>query len=139
MNKNKYYLNNWSNATKDEILDEFEYIGDRSKINILFASYTYESYEGEAFLIVEKDNMLYEVNASHCSCYGLENQFDLEETSIQAIEHRLQNSTRFGNSYWDTKNIFRNELIDFIKNYKYNERYLELVNDLIKEELENEK
>lgn len=108
--KNKYYLYDWENSTKDEILDEFEFNGDRSKIEILFASYTYENYSGDAFVIAEKDGKLYEVNAGHCSCYGLEGQFELEETSIEAIEHYIKKGNFF---HW-----YKDELIEFIKEYK---------------------
>lgn len=120
--KNKYYLFDWENSTKDEILDEFEFEGDRSEIEILFASYNYECWEGEAFLIVKKENKLYEVNAWHCSCYGLENQFDLEETSIEQLEFYLEKGNKFENSYtlhYNNEPVFiKEQLADFIKNYK---------------------
>lgn len=114
--KNKYYLCDWENSTKDEILEEFDFEGDRSEIEILFASYTYEYWEGEAFLIAEKENKLYEVNAYHCSCYGLEGQFDLEETSIEQLEFYLENGNKF--NYYNEKDFIREQLADFIKIYK---------------------
>lgn len=112
----KYYINDWKNSTKDEILNEFEFKGDRSKIEILFASYTSGSYDGEAFLIVEKDNKIYEVNASHCSCYGLENQFELEETSIDQLVFYLEKGDKFNYHY--EGDCIREQLEDFIKHYK---------------------
>ena len=119
----KLYLNDFKDFTQDEILDEFEVDEkDRKGIEVLFASYGNESYDGEAFLLVEKDNKLYEVNADHCSCYGLEDQFELEETSIELIEYRLKNVENFGSDQWSTGNVFRNELIDFIEEYKNNEK-----------------
>ncbi len=57
--------------------------------NILFANYIAENYEGNAFVLLQINEKLYEVNASHCSCYGLEGQWDLEETSVEALEHRI--------------------------------------------------
>lgn len=117
--KNKHYLFDWENYTKDEILDEFEFNGDRSKIEILFASYTYEMYSGEAFLIVKKENKLYEVNANHCSCYGLEGQFDLEETSIKQLEFYLEKGHKF--RYYNGEDFIKEHLVDFIKNYKEKE------------------
>lgn len=118
---NKYYLNDWKNSTKDEILDEFEFEGNREELNVLFATYTYEDWEGDAFLIVEKNNQLYEVNAWHCSCYELEQQFDLEETSIEALEEYLKGDK--GLDYWNKNNIYRDELVEFIKQYKRGNRY----------------
>ena len=58
-------------------------------INILFASYGSGNYEGDAFVLFERDGKLYEVNGSHCSCHGLEGGFAEEETTIEAIAHRL--------------------------------------------------
>lgn len=64
---------------------------DYEEVNILFASYTYVCYDGSAFVLFEKDGKLYEVNGSHCSCYGLEGQWEPEETSLESIEYRLRN------------------------------------------------
>ena len=47
---------------------------------ILFAAYEQDSYEGHAVVIFERNNILYLVEASHCSCYGLEGLFKPEET-----------------------------------------------------------
>ena len=55
----------------------------------LFADYSYENYSGSAFVLFRKDGKLYEVNGSHCSCYGLETQWDPEETTKAALTHRL--------------------------------------------------
>lgn len=57
--------------------------------NVLFANYLAENYEGSAFVLLQIDNKLYEVHGSHCSCYGLEGQWDLEETCVEALEHRI--------------------------------------------------
>lgn len=66
---------------------------------ILLASYTYENYEGVAFVLFERRGKLYEVNGSHCSCYGLNEsdysgdqttQWQPEETTVEALRHRLE-------------------------------------------------
>ena len=116
--ENKYFLNDWKNKSKQDILDDFQ---EKQDHNIVFASYVWQNYEGEAFVLVEKDGKLYEVNAYHCSCYGLENQFELEETSIEALEKYLE-SGRYGTDYWTGRNLYRKELIEFIKEWKENEK-----------------
>lgn len=58
-------------------------------VNILFAYYLYEDYSGEAFVLFEQDGILYEVNGSHCSCYGLEEQWNPEEVVLVELKHRL--------------------------------------------------
>ncbi len=97
------FLNDWRNADAETVLREFEasswnnyrenstsyLLEEYGDIDILLASYSYENYSGDAFVLFRKDNVLYEVNGSHCSCYGLENQWSPEETSIVELRHRL--------------------------------------------------
>ena len=54
-------------------------------IEIIYAEYDQECYEGYAFILFRKDGKLYEVNGSHCSCYGLEGQWSPEETTLAAM------------------------------------------------------
>lgn len=81
-------------------------------INILFASYGEDNYSGDAWVLFEKENKLYEVNGSHCSCYGLEGQWDPEEVSLIELENRLTNGT-FGEDDW-SGNEFKSELMEFL-------------------------
>jgi hypothetical protein len=48
--------------------------------NIILARYDTPPYEGYATVVFVKDGKLYEVHGSHCSCYGLEDQWSPEET-----------------------------------------------------------
>lgn len=93
---------------------EHPYNSELDSIEILFASYTYECYQGDAFVLFLKDNKLFEVNGSHCSCYGLEGQWDPEETTKEALMHRITEGY-LGKTY-DNENIFANELIEVLKN-----------------------
>lgn len=81
-------------------------------INILFASYGYANYSGNAFVLFEKEGKLFEVNGGHCSCYGLEGQFDPEETTLEALRHRLIEGKMGQDDYSD--NEFANELKQFL-------------------------
>jgi hypothetical protein len=81
-------------------------------INILFASYGTDNYSGDAFVLFERDGKLFEVNGSHCSCYGLEGQFDAEETTIEALRHRLIEGKMGQDDY--SGNEFANELKQFL-------------------------
>jgi hypothetical protein len=60
---------------------------------VYYANYEYEDYNGCAVVVFKKAGKLYEVHGSHCSCYGLEGQWEPEETSWAAIamrpEHEL--------------------------------------------------
>lgn len=86
------YLNDWEN--KEDVARDFDN-EDILKLNILIASYTYKDWESSAFVLVEIDKKLYEVNGSHCSCscFGLENQWDLEEVNLVEMQNRLVKGT----------------------------------------------
>lgn len=80
------FLNDWSDSGFNGMCIDFQI--DRGCLEgatILLASYTYENYTGEAFVLFEKDGLLFEVDGSHCSCYGLEGQWDPEETTKEAL------------------------------------------------------
>jgi hypothetical protein len=93
-------------AEMDVAIKEWE------NINILFASYGYESYSGDAFVLVEIDGKLNEVNGGHCSCYRLEGQWEPEETTLEALQHRLING-RLGRKDY-AGNEFHEELKVFL-------------------------
>jgi hypothetical protein len=69
---------------------------------VLLASYTYEDYSGAAFVLFERGGTLYRVEGSHCSCMGLEGQWEPEETSLAALAHEI-------NHGW-VSNDYRDEL-----------------------------
>lgn len=58
----------------------------------LFAAYDGE-YECAALVVYRRYQKLYEVNGTNCSCYGLEDQWDPEETSVEALRHRIDRGT----------------------------------------------
>lgn len=102
-------VSNWKeNKVKvNELLN-----GKYKDINILFASYGYENYSGDAFVLFEQNGKLYEVNGSHCSCYGLEGQWDAEEVVLEELEHRLTEGRLGKDDY--AGNTFYDELKEFL-------------------------
>ena len=56
---------------------------------ILFASYSEEDYEGDAIVILQTEEGLFEVHGSHCSCYGLEGQWDPRPVTWPALKLRV--------------------------------------------------
>lgn len=64
-------------------------------INIIVATYETRAYEGYAFVLFEQGGKLYEVNASHCSCYGLEGQWDPELATVEDLRFRLDRGVNF--------------------------------------------
>ena len=116
------YLNDWKDTGRIGIIEDFEdiYINRQNcetpdtykDVNILLASYGNANYSGDAFVLFEQNGKLFEVNGSHCSCYGLEGQWNPEEISLLELENRLVNGT-FGEDDWSDNN-FKKELCDFL-------------------------
>lgn len=79
----------YEQMTKQEIAQQFEIpLSELDGCKILFAVYKQESYEGSALVLFERDGKLYEAGGLHCSCNGLEGQWDPEETSVEAMMMR---------------------------------------------------
>jgi len=97
--------NYWTTQEKiKEVEKAFEHV------DVLLASYSYENYEGDAFVLFRdiRDGKLYEVHGGHCSCYGLEDQWDPEICDVESLKHRLKEGS-LGNSKY-SGNIFYKEL-----------------------------
>lgn len=63
---------------------------DKSELgDVIVAAYDTPPYEGYAFVLTKIDGKLYEVHGSHCSCYGLENQWEPEPCSKEDLLFRL--------------------------------------------------
>jgi hypothetical protein len=101
------FLNDWSD--KEGVFNDFN---EDDEVNILFASYGNANYSGSAWVLFEQDGKLFEVNGSHCSCYGLENQWEPEEVMLEELENRLLNGS-FGEDDWSDNN-FKQELCTFL-------------------------
>lgn len=84
------YLNDWSESGRQGVISDFQ-INESALdgVEVLVASYTYEDYSGSAYVLFRRDGKLFEVHGGHCSCYGLEGQWEPEETTKEAILHRL--------------------------------------------------
>lgn len=99
--------------TKEDVFREFELSeSETDEINILFASYGTGNYEGDAFVLFEKDGKLYEVNGGHCSCYGLEGQWREEEVELMTLYYRLTVGKMGVDP--DSGNNYANELKEFL-------------------------
>ena len=57
---------------------------------VIFARYTAEGYEGDATIIYRNGDKYYYVSGSHCSCYGLEGQFEPEEYTAETLRAGLE-------------------------------------------------
>lgn len=76
----------------------------------VFASYDCEDYDGYATVIFIQHGKFWEVHGSHCSCFGLEDQWEPEETSFEVLRH-MANKGRY--SYLHNKEF--SDAIDLIE------------------------
>jgi hypothetical protein len=89
------YIENFDNNA--DIIAKYDIPADTLDGAIVhLAWYGYGDYSGKSLVVLERDGKLYEVNASHCSCYGLEEQWYEEETSWEALEMRNFNDYEGG-------------------------------------------
>lgn len=111
------YLHDWAEKDYDgrEGVERLKYdfsITDEelSGVEILLASYTYESYSGEAFVLFRKNGKLFEVNGMHCSCCGLEGQWEPDEVLLEELRQRVENG--FGSKYYNEFNAELKAILD---------------------------
>lgn len=85
MNLDRYFGNF---DDKDEVIKQFEIKPeDLEGYEVLFANYLQECYSGDSYVLLKRieDGKLFQVQGSHCSCFGLEGQWYLEETTKEAL------------------------------------------------------
>lgn len=126
------FLNDWSpeyikensygdeeNTPLKQLMYDFAITEETMKgVNIILASYTYRDYEGDAFVLFIKEGKIYEVNGSHCSCYGLEEQWEPEEINIEELKNRIFTHYCFeGCQHELQKLIIETEINELIKQY----------------------
>jgi hypothetical protein len=84
----KRYFGRWK-AYEDVRTDFDEPLDFPDDENILFAWYDREDYDGSAVVIYREGDQLFEVGASHCSCFGLEGQWSrLGEVTPESLAMR---------------------------------------------------
>ena len=102
---------------KQDVISAFEVKDDdMCDVFILLAWYGNECYDGSAFVLFERNGHLYEVNGGHCSCYGLEDQWDPEETTAEAILHRIE-AGHLGRDGYYGDGDFGDDLVKMLKHW----------------------
>lgn len=78
------YHGGW-NSAEDMVSDFWIDIAELKGVKVLYALREYGDYDGWCIVIFKRGRKLYEVHGSHCSCFGLEEQWCPEETSVAAL------------------------------------------------------
>lgn len=85
-------------AKREDVFNEFAKADD-SDIQILYADYNTPEYEGYASVVYYRKSTgkYYEAYGSHCSCYGLEGQWDKDEEIV--AEELFKRISELGQMY----------------------------------------
>lgn len=87
---NTIWLNDWKNINKSKLEHLFGLSNDALRhIDLLLASYKQGDDSGYGFIFFKIAEDYYEVNVSHDSENDLHNQWQPEETTIEALWFRL--------------------------------------------------
>lgn len=89
-------LNDWRNKPLSVVMDAFCVDAEKfGEYEILLASYDDGGHEGRAYVLAYKDGKYYEIHASHCSCYGLEYQWDPEECTYDQLQTLIEKRDKY--------------------------------------------
>lgn len=80
--------------SKEDVCKEFS-ISDFDG-EVLFARYEYENYDGSAAVIFVHGGKFYLVDGGHCSCYGLEGQWEPEEITVPMMRKIADEKRSYG-------------------------------------------
>jgi hypothetical protein len=103
---------------QEKIISEFEADpAEVKKYRYLVAYVDYGSYQGTGWILMQhkETNDFYENHSSHCSCYGNEDQFEPEETTIEYLK-----SDRFSCYCYEGEDRLIREYIKKLKPTKTN-------------------
>lgn len=78
------FSNGWDDSDTQAFLES-----EMAGYEVVVAAYNQGGYEGDAFVLLKKDGQYYEVHGSHCSCFGLEGQWEPEEAPEEALRRRF--------------------------------------------------
>jgi hypothetical protein len=80
----------------EDLKTEFEITdSDLLGVEILFAAYMGGWHDGQALVLFKKEEKLFVIDASHCSCYGLEGQWDPIETNEAALKMEIDAKSNY--------------------------------------------
>jgi hypothetical protein len=71
------YFGEWGDW--EDILSAFAFQKQMKEPEVIYAYYSYEDYSGTGVVIYKLDDKYYLVEGSHCSCNGLEGQWEPTE------------------------------------------------------------
>jgi hypothetical protein len=86
------YCGNFS--CREDVERDYQVTLDKG-VKIIYADYFYEDYSGSSQVFFKQDGKIYEVRGGHCSCYGLEGQFDPTEITKEMAKRIVCEGTAY--------------------------------------------
>lgn len=84
---NEVYKRDWAGEGWEAVQRDF-CMNEPEPDEVILASYGYEDYSGHADVYYRNGDIYYHVSGGHCSCYGLEYQWEPESyTKDEMIEN----------------------------------------------------
>jgi hypothetical protein len=87
------FYKEWSESGIEGMMSDFRICEkDLEGVTIIHAYYNDdgENYCGDAYVLFAKGDKYYEVHGSHCSCMGLEDQWEPEECTYEELTAMLK-------------------------------------------------
>ncbi len=85
------------------VQDEFS-MDEPEPDEVLVAAYEYEDYSGSADVFYRRGDKYYSVSAGHCSCYGLEGQWEPTEYTKDELVAALEKG-QYYHKYCDINDV----------------------------------
>jgi len=82
-NRNYYGFSGWDGEDYNTLVRNFNISDPGSEPRFVYAVYSTPACEGSATVIFYRKGKWFEVNGGHCSCYGLEDQWEPKEIDPQ--------------------------------------------------------
>lgn len=80
--------------------------------NVIVAGYFCENYEGSCYVLAESGGQLFECAGGHCSCYGLEGQWEPAPVTRDYLQQRLEKGFFSGDGTDEITNAIRKYLAE---------------------------
>ena len=93
-------------TNEEDVYDNF-HVTEEHRIGkaIIFAAYDCPDYEGYATVVFIEKGKLYVVTGSHCSCHGLEDQWEPEEMPVVALKKLASGEDYFYHNHHEFKDL----------------------------------
>lgn len=85
------YKDEWEGGDWSSVQNDFK-MTEAKPDEVILAAYGRDGYDGYANVLYRNGNAYFYASGSHCSCYGLEEQWSPEEYTLETLVAALERS-----------------------------------------------